>query len=83
MEQLLGSPEDSDLGFLRSDNARRYIKQLPHLHKQPFSQKFPGVSPVAIDLAERMLVFDPAKRMTGGTPVIYHFKHFNIYLPPC
>lgn len=62
--ELLGSPEDSDLGFLRSDNARRYIKQLPHVHKQPFSQKFPGVSPVAIDLAERMLVFDPAKRMT-------------------
>lgn len=67
MEQLLGSPEDSDLGFLRSDNARRYVKQLPHVHKQPFPQKFTDVSPVAIDLAEKMLVFDPAKRITGRT----------------
>ncbi|KAK4492012.1 hypothetical protein RD792_002800 [Penstemon davidsonii] len=64
INELLGSPEDSDLGFLRSDNARKYVKQLPHVPKQPFSKKFPDISPVAIDLAERMLVFDPAKRIT-------------------
>ncbi|PPR91484.1 hypothetical protein GOBAR_AA29197 [Gossypium barbadense] len=64
MRQLLGSPEDSDLGFLRSDNARKYVKQLPHFPKQPFAEKFPDVSPVAIDLAEKMLVFDPSKRIT-------------------
>ncbi|KAL6506336.1 Mitogen-activated protein kinase ntf6 [Orobanche gracilis] len=62
--ELLGSPEDSDLGFLTSDNARMYVKQLPHVPKQPFTLKFPDVSPVAIDLAGRMLVFDPDKRIT-------------------
>ncbi|KAK8550960.1 hypothetical protein V6N13_119461 [Hibiscus sabdariffa] len=62
--QLLGSPEDSDLGFVRSDNARKYVKQLPRFPKQPFAEKFPDVSPVAIDLAEKMLVFDPSKRIT-------------------
>ncbi|KAK4852649.1 hypothetical protein QYF36_025832 [Acer negundo] len=62
--ELLGSPDDSDLGFLRSDNARKYVKQLPHVPKQPFAVKFPNLSPVAIDLAEKMLVFDPAKRIT-------------------
>lgn len=64
-KQLLGSPDDSDLGFLRSDNARRYVKQLPHVPKKTFQQKFPNVSPVAMDLAQRMLVFDPSKRITG------------------
>lgn len=74
IEQLLGSPEDSDLGFLRSDNARKYVKQLPYAPKQDFFQKFPDMSPVAIDLAERMLVFDPAKRITGMTfGVIWYF----------
>lgn len=63
--ELVGSPDDSDLGFLRSDNARKYIKKLPKVPKRPFSQHFPGASPVAIDLAERMLVFDPSKRITG------------------
>ncbi|CAI0545298.1 unnamed protein product, partial [Linum tenue] len=62
--QLLGSPEDSDLGFLRSDNAKKYVKQLPHFPKQPFVEKFPDVSPLALDLAEKMLVFDPSKRIT-------------------
>ncbi|EOY34255.1 Protein kinase domain - like 10 [Theobroma cacao] len=62
--ELLGSPEDSDLGFLRSDNARKYVRQLPRFPKRPFAEKFPDVSPVAIDLAEKMLVFDPSKRIT-------------------
>ncbi|KAH7542562.1 hypothetical protein FEM48_Zijuj02G0087200 [Ziziphus jujuba var. spinosa] len=62
--ELLGSPDDSDLGFLRSDNARKYVKQLPHFPKQSFAQRFPNVSPVAIDLAEKMLVFDPSKRIS-------------------
>lgn len=62
--ELLGTPDDSDIGFLKSENARKYVKQLPRFPKLPFSHKFPDISPVAIDLAERMLVFDPSKRIT-------------------
>ncbi|CAH9072494.1 unnamed protein product [Cuscuta epithymum] len=62
--ELLGTPEDSDLGFLRSDSAQKYVKQLPHVPKQPFSQMFPDMPPLAIDLAEKMLLFDPTKRIT-------------------
>ncbi|KAH9603928.1 hypothetical protein KSS87_018012 [Heliosperma pusillum] len=64
INQMLGSPEDCDLGFLRSDNARKYVKQQPHIPKQPFSQKFPELSPLALDLAGKMLVFDPSKRIS-------------------
>ncbi|XP_057449077.1 mitogen-activated protein kinase homolog NTF6 [Lotus japonicus] len=62
--ELLGSPSDSDLGFLRSDSAKKYVKQLPYVEKQSFAQRFPDMSPLATDLAEKMLVFDPAKRIT-------------------
>ncbi|CAL5433168.1 unnamed protein product [Camellia sinensis] len=62
--ELLGSPNDTCLGFLRSDNARRYVKQLPRYPKQQFSARFPNMSPLAIDLLEKMLVFDPTKRIT-------------------
>ncbi|XP_051134242.1 mitogen-activated protein kinase homolog NTF6 [Andrographis paniculata] len=64
INELLGSPDESDLRFLRSDNARRYVKQLPYIPKQPLSRKFPDASPGAIDLAMKMLVFDPEKRIT-------------------
>lgn len=62
--ELIGSPEDADLGFLRSDNARRYIRQLPRYARQPLAQRFPNINPEAIDLIDRMLVFDPARRIT-------------------
>lgn len=65
---MLGSPDDSDLGFLRSDNARKYVKQLPHFPKQPLIEKFPDLPPLAVDLAERMLLFDPSKRITSNAP---------------
>ncbi|XP_024366904.1 mitogen-activated protein kinase 4a [Physcomitrium patens] len=62
--ELIGTPEDRDLGFLRSDNARRYIKHLPRQSPIPLTQKFRGINRSALDLVEKMLVFDPAKRIT-------------------
>lgn len=65
IQKLIGSPDDSSLGFLRSNHARRYVKQLPQYPKQQFSARFPNMSPAATDLLEKMLVFDPNKRITG------------------
>ncbi|KAJ4777192.1 Mitogen-activated protein kinase [Rhynchospora pubera] len=62
--ELIGSPDDSSLGFLRSDNARRYVRQLPQYPKQQFRARFPSMSTGAMDLLEKMLVFDPSKRIT-------------------
>uniref|UniRef100_A0A7N0V0B9 Mitogen-activated protein kinase n=1 Tax=Kalanchoe fedtschenkoi TaxID=63787 RepID=A0A7N0V0B9_KALFE len=62
--ELIGSPDDSSLGFLRSDNARRYVRQLPQYPRQNFATRFQNMSPGAIDLLDKMLVFDPNKRMT-------------------
>lgn len=62
--KLLGSPDDASLEFLRSDNARRYIRQLPQYRKQKFSTRFPNMLPEALDLLEKMLIFDPNKRIT-------------------
>ncbi|KAL2902672.1 Mitogen-activated protein kinase 2 [Bienertia sinuspersici] len=53
--ELIGSPDDSSLGFLRSNHARRYVKQLPQYPKQQFSARFPNMSPAATDLLEKML----------------------------
>jgi serine/threonine protein kinase len=64
-KKLIGSPDDSSLGFLRSDNARRYVRQLPQYPKQQFRARFPTMSSGAMDLLEKMLIFDPSKRITG------------------
>ncbi|KAG4992670.1 hypothetical protein JHK87_026127 [Glycine soja] len=62
--ELIGSPDDTSLGFLRSDNARRYVRQLPQYPRQQFAARFPSMSPGAVDLLEKMLVFDPNRRIT-------------------
>ncbi|KAK4488315.1 hypothetical protein RD792_004071 [Penstemon davidsonii] len=62
--ELLGTPDETSLKFLRSDNARRYVKQLPPYPKQQLSVRFPSMSPLALDLLGKMLVFDPTQRIT-------------------
>ncbi|KAF8395023.1 hypothetical protein HHK36_018962 [Tetracentron sinense] len=64
LTELLGTPSESDIGFVRNEDARRYIRQLPTHPRQPFTKIFPHVHPVAIDLIEKMLTFDPTKRIT-------------------
>eukprot|EP01018_Ginkgo_biloba_P024633 Gb_26499 [translate_table: standard] len=64
LTELIGTPTEADLGFVRSDNAKRFIRQLPRYPRQSFAQKFPHIHPSAIDLCERMLTFDPTQRIT-------------------
>ncbi|MBA0605173.1 hypothetical protein Godav_017775 [Gossypium davidsonii] len=61
---LIGSPNDSSREFLRSDKSRRYVRQLPQYPRQNFSVRFPNMSPGAVDLLEKMLIFDPHRRIT-------------------
>lgn len=63
--QLLGTPTESDLGFIRNEDSKRYLRQLPPLPRQPLATVFPHVHPLAIDLVDKMLTFDPKRRITG------------------
>lgn len=63
--ELMGFPKDSDLDYVRSENAIRYLQQLPKHSKQPLAVKFPHLPPLAVDLIEKMLAYDPARRITA------------------
>eukprot|EP00218_Dolichomastix_sp_CCMP3274_P006726 CAMPEP_0170144364 /NCGR_PEP_ID=MMETSP0033_2-20121228/13439_1 /TAXON_ID=195969 /ORGANISM="Dolichomastix tenuilepis, Strain CCMP3274" /LENGTH=365 /DNA_ID=CAMNT_0010380859 /DNA_START=114 /DNA_END=1211 /DNA_ORIENTATION=- len=62
--QTIGSPEEQDLAFISSQKARNYIQSLPHSKRVNFSKLYPSSSPLAVDLIDKMLVFDPLKRIT-------------------
>lgn len=76
--KLIGSPDDASLGFLRSNNARRYVRQLPQYPKQQFSDRFPNNAPGALDLLEKMLVFDPSRRITGI--ITYSSNNYGLFV---
>ncbi|KAK4359605.1 hypothetical protein RND71_021834 [Anisodus tanguticus] len=61
--EMIGTPSEAEMEFL-NENAKRYIRQLPLYRRQSFTEKFPHVNPAAIDLVEKMLTFDPRRRIT-------------------
>ena len=61
---ILGSPSDESLAFVTNSMAKKAIKELPNRPKQPFQEIFRDSNPSAVDLLERMLVFDPRERCT-------------------
>ncbi|KAG6493964.1 hypothetical protein ZIOFF_048970 [Zingiber officinale] len=56
--EAIGTPTEAELGFL-------CMKHLPQFPPKSFASMYPHINPVAIGLIERMLTFDPNKRITG------------------
>ncbi|KAJ2414325.1 MAPK protein hog1 [Coemansia sp. RSA 2524] len=63
--ELLGTPPDDVIQTIGSENTLRFVQMLPRREPVPFSTRFPSIDPLAIDLLEKMLVFDPRKRITA------------------
>ncbi|XP_074556813.1 mitogen-activated protein kinase 4-like [Curcuma longa] len=54
----------ADFDFVSSQLIRDYIESLPDSPGIPFASIFPDANPLALDLLKKLLVFNPAKRIT-------------------
>ncbi|GJU45978.1 mitogen-activated protein kinase homolog NTF3-like protein [Tanacetum coccineum] len=61
---ILGSQMENDIEFIDNQKARKYITSLPFSQGTPISELYPEAQPLAIDLLQKMLVFDPSKRIS-------------------
>ncbi|KAL8250594.1 hypothetical protein R6Q59_034287 [Mikania micrantha] len=61
---ILGSQREENIEFIDNPKARSYIKSLPFSAGTSFSRLYPHAHPLAIDLLQKMLVFDPSKRIS-------------------
>lgn len=61
---VLGTPSPEDVAAVKQEKARRYLKSLPFKPKIPFVKLYPRANPLALDLLEKMLIFNPDKRIT-------------------
>ncbi|MBA0755182.1 hypothetical protein Gogos_020866 [Gossypium gossypioides] len=79
---VLGSQQEADLQFIDNPKARRYIESLPFSTGIHLSRLYPQADPLAIDLLQRMLIFDPSKRITV-TEALQHPYMATLYDPRC
>lgn len=61
---VLGTPTMEDYYGIKSRRAREYIRSLPFKKKIPFRALFPKSNDLALDLLEKLLAFNPAKRIS-------------------
>ncbi|KAG9095454.1 MAP kinase Pmk1 [Ceratobasidium sp. UAMH 11750] len=61
--EVLGTPSLDDFYAINSARSREYIRALPFRKKKNFSQLFPNANPLAVDLLEKCLTFNPKRRI--------------------
>lgn len=61
---VLGTPTMEDYYGIKSRRAREYIRSLPFKKKIPWKAMFPKTSDLALDLLEKLLAFNPVKRIS-------------------
>ncbi|XP_044904237.1 mitogen-activated protein kinase 3 isoform X3 [Panthera pardus] len=61
---ILGSPSQEDLNCIINMKARNYLQSLPSKTKVAWAKLFPKSDAKALDLLDRMLTFNPNKRIT-------------------
>ena len=61
---VLGTPTMEDYYGIKSRRAREYIRSLPFKKKIPLKAMFPKQSELALDLLEKLLAFNPVKRIS-------------------
>ncbi|KAK3009350.1 hypothetical protein RJ639_013086 [Escallonia herrerae] len=62
---LLGSPSADTVSGVRNDKARKYLTDMCKKRPVPFMEKFSNADPLALQLLQRLLAFDPKDRPTA------------------
>lgn len=60
----LGKLPDSELDFVTSDKARRFMRKLPNKAPTPLHQQLPAATAVSLDSMRQMLQIHPKRRAT-------------------
>ncbi|RZC74837.1 hypothetical protein C5167_050314 [Papaver somniferum] len=86
MTDLLGTPSTESITRpsremaitayeIRNEKARRYLSNMRKKTPLPFSQKFPDADPLALQLLERLLAFDPKDRPSAEDALTDPYFH--------
>eukprot|EP01064_Diplonema_japonicum_P020368 TRINITY_DN2967_c0_g3_i1.p1 TRINITY_DN2967_c0_g3~~TRINITY_DN2967_c0_g3_i1.p1 ORF type:complete len:398 (+),score=58.33 TRINITY_DN2967_c0_g3_i1:67-1194(+) len=64
---VTGMPSVKDSGFIKSDEAKTYMKNMPRKKAKAWQQVVPGASKNCIDLINHLIAFNPERRITAAS----------------
>lgn len=70
---VIGTPADEDIVEIRNESTEDFLRTLPYRQPQDLSLMFKGAPPSAIDLLQKMLEFNPRKRITVDDALMHEF----------
>lgn len=75
---MLGYPSEEDLEFINNETSLNYIKKLPKTGKKmKWEEKIPGINHLAVDLLNKLLSFNPNKRISVEEAIQHpYFSNF-------
>lgn len=62
--QVIGTPNEEDKSFVTDQKALDYLNAFPNMNRVDLSSVYPGAGEEAIDLLNKVLVFNPYFRMS-------------------
>ncbi|KAJ7137574.1 mitogen-activated protein kinase [Mycena crocata] len=71
--ELLGTPPEDVIEAIASEHTQRFVQSLPKRERVPFSEKISTTDPDALDLLEKMLVFDPRTRLDAAAALTHEY----------
>ena len=64
MINVIGTPSESDCYFVQNMDCKRAMARWSRKRRQPWSSIYPNAEPSALDLLDKLLTWDPEKRIT-------------------
>jgi len=66
IQEVLGTPTPDETTFILNPKARAFLESLPNQPRKPWARMYPRAegTPGAFDLLDKLLAFDPRKRIT-------------------
>ncbi|KAL9073887.1 MAG: hypothetical protein Q9157_004594 [Trypethelium eluteriae] len=71
----LGTPNEETLSRIGSPRAQEYVRNLPYMQKVAFQSLFRTANPEALDLLDKMLAFDPSRRISVEEALEHKYLH--------
>ncbi|XP_022725751.1 mitogen-activated protein kinase 17-like isoform X2 [Durio zibethinus] len=72
---LLGTPSAETIARIRNEKARNYLNSMRKKKPIPLSKKFPNTDPLAVNLLERLIAFDPNDRPSAEEALADPYFH--------